>query len=247
MIYTEMTKKALDICFDAHKDQRDKSGLPYVFHPFHLAEQMKDEDSTIVALLHDVVEDSSYTLEDLREQGFREAVLDALRLMTHDPDVPYMAYVAQIKKNPIAKKVKLADLRHNSDISRLDAPTEKDRERVEKYREATALLMAQEEIKPAKLIRVKTDEVILLKKQVFRIGKEKSYNDYCVADNSAVSRSHANIVCRDGAYYIIDTNSTNCTCIDGKPIETNQEVLLAGNCEILLADEKFFFVLDDAE
>ena len=70
MIYTEKTKKALKLCFEAHKDQTDKSGLPYVFHPFHLAEQMPDEDTTIVALLHDVVEDTDYTLDDLRRMGF---------------------------------------------------------------------------------------------------------------------------------------------------------------------------------
>lgn len=65
MIYTPKTKKALKLCFDAHKDQVDKSGIPYVFHPFHLAEQMETEETTIVALLHDVIEDTSYTLEYL--------------------------------------------------------------------------------------------------------------------------------------------------------------------------------------
>ncbi|MBR5011946.1 MAG: GTP pyrophosphokinase, partial [Clostridia bacterium] len=81
MIYTESTKKALKLCFEAHKDQKDKSGLPYVFHPFHLAEQMESEETTIVALLHDVVEDSAYTLEDLKNMGFSEAVTDAVALM----------------------------------------------------------------------------------------------------------------------------------------------------------------------
>ena len=70
MIYTEMTKKALKLCFEAHKEQIDKSGMPYVFHPFHLAEQMQDEETTIVALLHDVIEDTDYTLDDLRKMGF---------------------------------------------------------------------------------------------------------------------------------------------------------------------------------
>ena len=75
MIYTEMTKKALKLCFEAHKEQSDKSGMPYVFHPFHLAEQMQDEESTIVALLHDVIEDTEYTLDDLRKMGFGDSVL----------------------------------------------------------------------------------------------------------------------------------------------------------------------------
>ena len=73
MIYTKMTKMALRLCFDKHKEQEDKSGMPYVFHPFHLAEQMKDEDTTIVALLHDVVEDTDVTPDDLRRMGLRSA------------------------------------------------------------------------------------------------------------------------------------------------------------------------------
>ena len=140
MIYTKMTKVALDLCFKAHKEQRDKSGMPYVFHPFHLAEQMKDEESTIVALLHDVIEDTDYTLDDLEEIGFSGNVLAAIALMTHEDGVPYMDYVAKIKTNPIAKAVKLADLRHNSDLTRLDSVTQKDRERAEKYLTAINLL-----------------------------------------------------------------------------------------------------------
>ena len=140
MIYTPLTKKAMRLCFDAHKDQVDKSGMPYVFHPFHVAEQMQTEETTIVALLHDVVEDTDYTIDDLRAMGFPEAVTDALALMTHTKGVPYMEYVAAIKGNPIATAVKLADLRHNSDLSRLDAVDEKALRRVEKYKKAITLL-----------------------------------------------------------------------------------------------------------
>lgn len=140
MIYTEKTKKAMKVCFDAHKQQIDKSGMPYVFHPFHLAEQMKDETTTVVALLHDVIEDTDYTFNDLIAMGFDGAIIDAIELMTHEEGVPYMDYVEKIKSNPIAREVKLADLRHNSDLSRLDAPTEKDKMRVEKYRKAIVLL-----------------------------------------------------------------------------------------------------------
>lgn len=120
MIYTPVTKKALKLCFEAHKDQVDKTDMPYVFHPFHLAEQMTDEFTTVCALLHDVVEDTDYTIDDLRNMGFPEEVLKALTLLTHDPNVPYMDYVASIAPNPIAKQVKMADLRHNSDLSRMD-------------------------------------------------------------------------------------------------------------------------------
>lgn len=140
MIYTDKTKKALKLCFEAHKAQLDKSGMPYVFHPFHLAEQMKDENTTVVALLHDVIEDTDYTVDDLIVMDFDEEIIEAIKLMTHEDGVPYMDYVEKIKSNPIARKVKLADLRHNSDLSRLDTPTEKDKMRVEKYRKAIELL-----------------------------------------------------------------------------------------------------------
>lgn len=140
MIYTADTKKAMKLCFEAHKDQTDKSALPYVFHPIHLAEQMEDEDTTIVALLHDVVEDTHYTLEDLKNMGFSRAVTDAIRLMTHEEGVPYMDYVAKIKENPLARAVKLADLKHNSDLTRLDTVDEKAIKRKEKYAQAIALL-----------------------------------------------------------------------------------------------------------
>ena len=119
MIYTVETKKAMKLCFEAHKEQTDKTGMPYVFHPFHLAEQMQTEEETVCALLHDIIEDTPYTLEDLRGMGFAERVLDALKLLTHAKDVPYMEYVEAIAKNPIAKQVKKADLRHNSDRGRM--------------------------------------------------------------------------------------------------------------------------------
>ena len=101
---------------------------------------MADENTTVVALLHDVVEDTDYTIEDLRNLGFNDAVLEAISLMTHSKDVPYMDYVAEIKKNPIARAVKLADLKHNSDLSRLNFVDEKAIKRVEKYKKAIELL-----------------------------------------------------------------------------------------------------------
>ena len=101
---------------------------------------MTDEATTIVALLHDVVEDTDYTLEDIAAMGFGQDVVDALALMTHDKSVPYLEYVAKIKDNLIARTVKLADLAHNSDPTRLDAIDEKARKRLEKYKTAIALL-----------------------------------------------------------------------------------------------------------
>ena len=140
MIYTPLTKKAYKIAFEAHRDQLDKTGLPYIHHPLHLAAQMTDEVTTCVALLHDVVEDSDMTFEELEKLGFGGEIIDALRLMTHDDDVPYMDYVREIKKNPVAAAVKRADLMHNSDITRLDVVTDKDIQRVEKYKKALEIL-----------------------------------------------------------------------------------------------------------
>ena len=137
MIYTEKTKKALEFCFEAHKEQTDKSGLPYVHHPFHLAEQMQSEDTTIVALLHDICEDTEYTLEDIKKEVCDdEKIIEALALLTHDPDILYEDYIAAIKPNPIARTVKIADLMHNSDTSRLDEIDEAAVERLKRYREA---------------------------------------------------------------------------------------------------------------
>lgn len=144
MIYTEMTKKALKLCFEAHKDQVDKSDMPYVFHPFHLAEQMETEDTVITALLHDVVEDTDYTIDDLIEMGFSDNVISALKLLTHEPGIPYMDYVKKIKENPVAKAVKLKDLAHNSDLTRLDYVDDKARKRVKKYQRAIALLNGED-------------------------------------------------------------------------------------------------------
>lgn len=140
MIYTEKTKKAMKLCFEAHKEQVDKTGLPYVFHPFHLAEQMEDEVATVVALLHDVAEDTDITLEEIAAMGFGDEVIAALTLLTHDPAVPYMDYVAEIKKNPVATAVKKADLCHNSDLTRLDEVDEKALARQEKYKKAYEFL-----------------------------------------------------------------------------------------------------------
>ena len=140
IIYTPDTKMAMKICYEAHKNQVDKNGIPYIFHPVHLAEQMTTEDEICVALLHDVVEDSDYKMSDLKMAGFNENILAALRLLTHDKSVPYMDYIASIKTNPLAAKVKLADLEHNSDLNRLDKITEKDLKRAEKYKKAQKIL-----------------------------------------------------------------------------------------------------------
>ena len=117
MIYTEMTIKAVKIAYDAHMGQLDYNGVPYIFHPYHLAEQMDDEISCTVALLHDVVEDTSITFADL-EQMFPKQVVEIIMLLTHDEKVDYFEYIRKIKTNAIATKVKLADIKHNSNEAR---------------------------------------------------------------------------------------------------------------------------------
>lgn len=140
MIYTENTEKAMIKAYNAHHRQTDKSGVPYIFHPFHLAEQMDTEEECIVALLHDIVEDTDVTIEELEEEGFSSNVIQAIKLLTHDKSVDYLDYVRNLKSNQLARKVKLADLRHNSDPTRMRNPTEKDRQRAEKYRKAIEIL-----------------------------------------------------------------------------------------------------------
>lgn len=142
MIYTRITKIALRICFDAHKEQVDKTGLPYVFHPFHLAEQMTSEGACVYALLHDVMEDTPLTREDLEKMGIPREYTDILTLLCHKEGVPYMDYIKALAKNKIAREVKIADLRHNSDLSRLDSIDERMLERQEKYRVALEYLLS---------------------------------------------------------------------------------------------------------
>lgn len=141
MIYTEMTMKAIRIMFAAHKEQLDKSGLPYVFHPWHVAEQMTDEATCTAALLHDVVEDAGITAEYLLSEGISREVVEAVKLLTHQKGTDYFEYVRRLKPNPIARTVKLADLHHNSDPTRTVLnPTEHDLQRHEKYAKAIAIL-----------------------------------------------------------------------------------------------------------
>ena len=145
MVYTELTNKAMGLAYEAHHGQTDKSGVPYVFHPIHLAEQMDDEISCCVALLHDVVEDTEITLEALTEK-FPAEVVEAVALLTHDPDTDYFDYVRRIRENSVARKVKLADLAHNSDASRfagVPVPEGRIGYLRDKYTKAKAILLEE--------------------------------------------------------------------------------------------------------
>ena len=120
MYYSEMVKKAVNIMFEAHKEDFDKGGYPYVFHPFYLATKVDGENETCVALLHDVIEDhgDKYSFEYLENEGFNKEIIETLKLLTHKKDVPYMDYIVEISKNNIAKNVKIEDLKHNMDSRR---------------------------------------------------------------------------------------------------------------------------------
>lgn len=143
MIYTSLTIRAMNIAYTAHHGQVDKAGVPYIFHPLHLAEQMDDEVSCCAALLHDTVEDTDITLEQLAEE-FPAEVVEAVRLLTHAPDQDYFEYVRAIRGNPIAMKVKFADLDHNSDQTRF-AGVSVTQEKLgyfrDKYAKARAILL----------------------------------------------------------------------------------------------------------
>lgn len=143
MLYTPLTNLALKLAYTAHHGQTDKAGLPYIHHPLHLAEQMDTEAETCVALLHDVIEDASVTLNELEQAGFSAEIITAVKLLTHDPQIPYEDYILQIKTNPLATKIKIADLMHNADITRLPHPGSKDYERIKKYHHALSLLQAE--------------------------------------------------------------------------------------------------------
>ena len=112
MYYSEMVKKAVNIMFEAHKDDIDKGGYPYVFHPFYLATKLDEENEVCTALLHDVIEDygDKYSFEYLEKEGFNNEIIEALRLLTHKKEISYMEYIAKISKNNIVKAVKDTDL-----------------------------------------------------------------------------------------------------------------------------------------
>ncbi len=176
MVYTTLTNAVLKFIYKAHEGAVDRAGLPYVYHPLTVAATMDDEDSTVVALLHDVLEDTSYTLEDIKGLGVSEKAIEALQLLTHDKDEPYMDYIQRIKSNPLAAKVKLADLKHNSDLSRLTEITPKDKERVKKYKEAQKILKVAlpKKEKAPKVVRLETDEeFVAFCKNVYEEAKKK--------------------------------------------------------------------------
>lgn len=133
--------KAIDISYNAHKGQYDKAGKPYVNHPIFVAGKMKTNEEIIVALLHDVIEDTDLTLECLIEEGYSDEIIQAIDAITKRPDEDYFEYIQRVKKNPLARKIKIEDLNHNMDLSRIKDPTDRDLKRVERYEKALEILM----------------------------------------------------------------------------------------------------------
>src|SRR5947208_2434495 len=126
----------------AHHGQVDKAGAPYILHPLRLMLRMRTNDERMVAVLHDAVEDTPYTLDGLRRLGFPEEVVEAIDALTRrvDEGETYEAFVARAGGNPLARRIKIADLEDNLDLSRIAEPTEKDHQRLERYERALASL-----------------------------------------------------------------------------------------------------------
>lgn len=137
---------AIEIAKEAHKGQTDLGGTPYIFHPLYVATMVDTKLETVVAILHDVFEDSKIKRSDI-ENLFSEEVLNTVELLTRKPGVDYFDYIKEICKNKVARKVKLADLEHNMDITRLNSLDEKDFERLKKYHKAYKILVNYEEVK----------------------------------------------------------------------------------------------------
>jgi (p)ppGpp synthase/HD superfamily hydrolase len=135
-------ERAIALAAEAHAGQFDKVGQPYILHPLRVMLAVSSLEERMAAILHDVVEDTAWTLDGLRGEGFPPAVIEAVGLLTKSDGDVYEEYVARIRANEMARRVKLADLADNSDLSRLSTVTEKDRLRLEKYAKARAMLEA---------------------------------------------------------------------------------------------------------
>ena len=131
-----MVDLALSIARQAHEGQLDKAGVDYIEHPIYVVSQVDTEEEKAVALLHDVIEDSSVTAEELLNAGLPETVVTAIQILSKKKGQDYQTYLENVKSNPLARVIKLADLKHNSDLSRLSSVTDKDLERLEKYKKA---------------------------------------------------------------------------------------------------------------
>ena len=137
---TAILEDAIAIAAEAHRGQTDKAGAPYILHPLRMMIRMKTEAEMITAILHDVVEDSSWTIERLREKGFSKEVLVAVECVTNRSGENYEQFIERAGKNLIARRVKIADLEDNMNILRIGEIKPKDLERLEKYHKSWCIL-----------------------------------------------------------------------------------------------------------
>lgn len=142
-------ERAIALASAAHAGQVDKAGDPYILHPLRIMLRMRTDEERIAAVLHDVVEDTPITLEDLRRLAFAADVLDAVQALTKRPDEEgtdegYFRFVERAARHPVARSVKRADVEDNMDLSRIATPTDKDRARIERYRHALEIISAAE-------------------------------------------------------------------------------------------------------
>lgn len=133
-------ERAIEIARKAHEGQVDRGGAPYVEHPLRMMERVGPEEAKIVAVLHDVVEDTPVTLEDLRKEGFSENVVEAVEALTKRPGESYELFIFRAASNDIARTVKLVDLLDNCDLSRIPYPGPEDYERLKKYQGAIRVI-----------------------------------------------------------------------------------------------------------
>ena len=131
--YNEKFQIALELAVEKHKNQTDKAGNPYILHPLHVMENVNSKEGKIVAILHDIIEDTDITEDYLLKIGLSKRIVDAVVALTRSEDIDYQEYIKNLSSNPLAKEVKLADLEHNMDLKRLPTLEEKDLERNRKY------------------------------------------------------------------------------------------------------------------
>jgi len=138
-------EKAIEIAVQAHKGVKDKAGNAYILHPIAIMNSLETEEEKIVGILHDVVEDSAWTFEKLKEEGFSDRIISGVRSVTKaSEDLDYFAFINRAKANDIGRKVKIADLNHNLDVTRLKELTHQDLLRINKYLKALEILTEEE-------------------------------------------------------------------------------------------------------
>ena len=136
----KLLEKAIEIATKAHSGQVNKGGVPYILHPTAVAAGVETTEQKIVAYLHDVIEDTDITAEDLLAEGLQNDIVDAIKVLTKKNGVPYMSYLQAVKKNELARVVKISDIKHNMDLSRIENPTQRDFDRLDKYKKALLFL-----------------------------------------------------------------------------------------------------------